>query len=74
MPTSTQVANRRQPPPPVTFRVASVTAVGPPYTVALDPGGALTTAVGFTGAAHPVDAKVLVLLTTAGNWILGRIA
>ena len=74
MPTPTQVANRRQPPRPERHRVATVTATGPPYTVTLDPGGAATTAVGFVGAAHPVGAKVLVLLTHAGNWILGRIA
>lgn len=74
MPTPTQVANRAQPPPAERHRVGTVTAVGPPYTVTLDPGGAPTAAVAFMGAAHPVGAKVLVLLTHAGNWILGRIA
>lgn len=74
MPTPVQVANRAQVPPPVSYRIATVTAVGPPYTVTLDPGGAATKAVGFAGAAHPTGAKVLVLLTNAGNWILGRIA
>ena len=74
MPTPTQVANRKQARPPDWHAVGTVTATGPPYTVTLDPGGAATTAVGFAGAAHPVGAKVLVLLTHAGNWILGRIA
>lgn len=74
MPTPTQVANRSQQRPPDRHAVGTVTAAGPPYTVTLDPGGAETPAVGFVGAAHPVGAKVLVVLTHTGNWILGRIS
>jgi hypothetical protein len=74
MPTPAQVANREQRPPRERHRVGTVTATGPPHKVALDPGGAVVSAVAFTGTTHPVNARVLVVLTAAGNWILGRIA
>lgn len=74
MPTPAQVTNRAQPPPGERHRVGTVTATGPRHTVALDPGGAKIGAVAFTGITHPVNSRVLVLLTSAGNWILGRIA
>jgi hypothetical protein len=74
MPTPAQVANRKQNPPPERHRVGTVTATGSPHTVALDPGGAIVTAVAFTGITHPVNSRVLVILTKAGNWILGRIS
>lgn len=74
MPTPAQVTNRSQPPPRENHRVATITATGPPYKLAIDPGGAIINAVGFVGANHPIGAKVLVINTAAGNWILGRIA
>lgn len=72
MPTPAQVANRRQPPPTERHYPATVSAVGPPVTVALEPGGALTTATPLDGATYTVGARVLVLVTSFGNYILGR--
>jgi hypothetical protein len=46
--------------------------VGPPVTGALEPGGALTTATPLDGATYTVGARVLVLVTSFGNYILGR--
>jgi len=74
VPTPTQVANRRQVPPPVRFYTGTVTAPGPPVTVALDPGGASTKATPMVGTAYANGQRVLVLSTSIGNYVLGRIA
>lgn len=73
MPTPSQVANRAQRPPPERHYTATVTAVGPPVKVALDPGGAETTARALVGQTLAVGNRVLVLIMPAGNYILGRI-
>ena len=73
MPTPTQVANRSQPAPDQRHYTATVTAAGPPVKVALDPGGAVTVATALAGATYAVGHRVLVLVTAAGNFILGRI-
>jgi hypothetical protein len=74
MPTPSQVVNRARPSGPgAHYYTATVNALGPPIMVALDPGGALTAARGFVGATYAVGQRVLVLTTTAGNYILGRI-
>jgi hypothetical protein len=51
---------------------ATVTAAGPPATVALDPDATPTTAVPLAGS-YPAGARVLVVVTAFGNYILGRI-
>ena len=74
MPTPAQVANRTQATTPDRHYPATVTAVGPPLRVSLEPGGASTTALPMVGAAYTAGQRVLVLVTQAGNYILGRIA
>lgn len=69
MPTTAQVLLRQSPGPDLRFILATVTAAGTPYTVALDPEGALTTAVAL-GGSHAVNERVLVLVAPAGNYIL----
>lgn len=74
MPTPSQVINRSRPGEPVVrYYTATVNALGPPIMVALDPGGALTAARAFVGATYVAGQRVLVLVTAAGNYILGRI-
>lgn len=73
MPTAAQVANRAQPTPGDLHYPATVTAAGNPATVALDPGGALVVARVLNAAALTVGARVLVLVTAGGNYVLGRI-
>jgi hypothetical protein len=74
MPTTAQVLNRRRPPAePDRHYTATVTAAGPPATVALDPGGTATIAQPLDAATYTVGARVLILITAAGNYILGRI-
>lgn len=73
MPTAAQVANRAQPVTGDVHYPAVVTVDGNPVTVALDPGGATTTARPLDGAAYPVGTRVLVLVSTGGNYVLGRI-
>ncbi len=73
MPTPAQVANRAQPPPAQRHYTATVNAVGPPIKVALDPGGAITTATPLNAATYAVGNRVLVLVSTAGNFIIGRL-
>lgn len=73
VPTPTQVANRAQPPPEQRHYTATVTAAGPPVRVALDPGGATTTATPLDGKTFAVGNRVLVLVASAGNFIIGRI-
>jgi hypothetical protein len=73
MPTAAQVANRRQPAPGERHYPATVTAAGPPVVVALDPGGASTTATPLGGVAYTVGNRVLVLVTSFGNYVIGRI-
>lgn len=74
MPTPAQVANRNQPPPPERHRTATVVAAGPPVRVALDPGGAETVAAPLDGKTYAPGQRVLVLLTSTGNFVMGRIA
>lgn len=73
MPTPVQVTNRAQRARPLRTFTALVVAVGPPVTVALDPGDEQTSATNVTGAAVAIGARVLVLVTGTGNWIIGRI-
>jgi len=74
MPTATQVANRRQPPPADRHFTATVVSGGTPCIVALDPGGTQATAVPLVGATYSGGQRVLVLVTKAGNYVMGRIA
>lgn len=74
MPSPAQVANRLQVPIPDRHRPATVTAPGPPVQVALEPGGATTTALPLDGAVYTAGQRVLVLITQWGNFVLGRIA
>ena len=73
MPTSAQVANRANPPPADRHYPAVVVTAGTPTVVALDPGGAQTTALAVNAGAYTAGQRVLVLVTAAGNYILGRI-
>lgn len=74
MPTNAQVTNRRQPPPVERHYTATVVDVDmPPPTVALDPGGAQTTAVALNDATYAPGDRVLVLSTVLGNYIIGTI-
>lgn len=73
MPTPTQVANRAQPAPAERHYTATINAVGPPIKVALDPGGAVTVATALNAATYAVGNRVLVLVTSAGNFIIGRL-
>jgi hypothetical protein len=74
VPTPSQVANRAQSREPDHHYRGTVTAAGPPVTVALDPDGSPTTAIALDGAAYAVNQRVLVLITRAGNYVLGKIA
>lgn len=74
MPTATQVANRALRQPSERHYTATVIAAGPPVLIALDPGGGETTALALDGAAYIVNQRVLVLTTSSGNYLLGRIA
>jgi hypothetical protein len=71
MPTPAQVANRHQAPRADRHMPATIVAAGPPAVVALDPGGAQTTAVALSGATYALGARVLVVITARGNWIIG---
>jgi hypothetical protein len=71
MPTPSQVAGRAQTPPPERHYIGSVTTAGNPLTVALEPGGARTKAAVLDGKTYAVGARVLVLVTAVGNWVVG---
>lgn len=74
MPTPAQVANRAQVPrPPERHYTATVVTVGPPVMIALDPGGAQTTARAGAGVTLAVGNRVLVLVSTAGNFVIMRL-
>jgi hypothetical protein len=74
MPTPAQVINRASPPPGRgRHYTATVTAVGPPVVVSLEPGGSSTQALALNGAVYVVGNRVLVLVTDGGNYVLGRL-
>jgi hypothetical protein len=70
MPRVHQVLNRMSPPPVLQLLQATVTAVGPPLTVQLEPGTALTRALGFKGVTYVVGDRVLLLATPTGNFVV----
>lgn len=73
MPSVAEVLNRKQPPRPAQWLTGTVTAVaGRRLTLAINPGGSITQAV----AVDPVPAngaKVLLVCTPIGNFVLGTI-
>ncbi len=71
MPTPAQVVNRHQVPRPDRHMPATIVTVGSPAVIALDPGGAQTAAVALSGTTYAVGARVLVVITARGNWIIG---
>lgn len=71
MPTATQVINRRPARRAERHYPATITTVGTPYTVAVDPGAVTTHAQALTGATYTVGQRVLVLATQFGNFITG---
>lgn len=73
MATPAQVANRAQPIRPDRHYPATITVAGTRPTVAIQPGGAATTATPVDAVAYTVGQRVLVLVTSHGNYILGRI-
>jgi hypothetical protein len=74
MPTPSQVAGRAQNPPSERHYVGTVSTASNPATVTLNPGGATTKASALDGRTYPVGARVLVLVTQFGNWIISGAA
>jgi len=73
MPTPAQWFNRQPRSPSERHLIGTVTVAGPPCTVQLDPGTSTTTAYPLSGAAYTVNQRVLVLITSYGNYIIGRL-
>jgi hypothetical protein len=78
MATVAQVLNRSQPPPSARFYAATVTVPGnpatsEPVTVELEVGDAETTGFALNGATYVVGDRVLLVVSGAGNYILGTL-
>jgi hypothetical protein len=73
VPTVAEVLNRQPRSRGERHYTATVIDRGPPSTVALDPGGARTQAIPLFDLVHVEGTRVLVLVTSFGNYVIGSI-
>jgi hypothetical protein len=74
MATVAQILNRRSDSTPDKHYTATIIGVdGGGYRVAIEPGGTHTLAARLDGRAFAAGARVLIIVTSTGNYILGTI-